>query len=82
MHIQYRSEQLSDVGQMNAPLLPAILRAADLPLKPAVPPAVQGIQSYLWDGRFGAMLIEVKDGVAYVNGQRVEPFTAATRDWG
>jgi len=40
----------------------------------------QGDQSYVWDSRFGAMLIEVKDGVAYVNGQRVEPFTAAKRD--
>jgi len=80
MYVQYWSEQLPDVGQINAPLPPAILRAADLQMNPAVPPAVEGIQSYLWGSRFGAMLIEVKDGVAYVNGQRVEPSTAATLD--
>ena len=65
---------------MNAPLMPASLRAADADLMPPAPLAAQGVQRYVWDGRFGAMLIEVKDGLAYVNGQRVEPFTAATRD--
>ena len=65
---------------MNAPLVSATLRAADPQLKPAAPLAVHGIQGYLWDSRFGAMLIEVKDGAAYVNDQRVEPFTAAKRD--
>jgi len=30
----------------------------------------------VWEGRFGAMLIEVRDGVAYVNGQRVDPCPA------
>ena len=28
---------------------------------------------YLWESRWGEMLIEVVDAVAYVNGQRVEP---------
>ena len=65
---------------MNAPLLPAILRAAHPGPTPAASLMDQGDQSYVWDSRFGAMLIEVKDGVAYVNGQRVEPFTAAKRD--
>ena len=65
---------------MNAPLLPAILRAADPEQTPATPPTDQGVQRYVWDSRFGAMLIEVKDGAAYVNGQRVEPFTAPKRD--
>jgi hypothetical protein len=31
------------------------------------------VQRHVWESRFGAMLIEVVDGVAYVNGQRVEP---------
>lgn len=28
---------------------------------------------YAWESRFGDILIEVKDGSAYVNGQAVEP---------
>ena len=80
MYLRYASEQPPDVAAMNAPLLPAILRAADPGPTPAAPLTDQGVQSYVWDSRFGAMLIEVKDGVAYVNGQRVEPVTAATRD--
>jgi hypothetical protein len=80
MPIQYQSEQPPDVAAMNAPLPPAILRAAAPDLSPAAPLPAQGVQRYVWDSRFGAMLIEVKDGEAYVNGQRVEAFTAATRD--
>jgi len=57
---------------MNAPLLPAVLRTAAP--EPSEPPTARSAQSYLWEGRFGAMLIEVKGGVVYVNGQRVEPF--------
>jgi hypothetical protein len=34
--------------------------------------ATEGVQRYVWEGRFGAMLIEAVDGVAYVNGERVE----------
>jgi hypothetical protein len=33
--------------------------------------ATEGRQRYLWHGAFGAILIEVRDGAAYVNGQRV-----------
>ena len=33
--------------------------------------ASEGILRYLWEGKFGPMLIEARDGVAYVNGQRV-----------
>jgi hypothetical protein len=80
MHLQYQSEQRPDVAAMNAPLLPAILRGAVPDLSPAAPLAAQGVRRYVWVGHFGTMLIEVKDGAAYVNGQRVEPFTAAPRD--
>ena len=58
---------------MNAPLLPEVLvrrvdcAQTDLPL------ASEGVLRYLWEGRFGPMLIEVKDGKAFVNGQAVEP---------
>jgi hypothetical protein len=58
---------------VNAPLLPEVLvrrgneSQADLPL------AAEGVLRYVWESRFGAMLIEVRDGRAFVNGQAVEP---------
>lgn len=33
--------------------------------------ASAGVQRYLWQGAYGAMLIEVRDGAAFVNGDRV-----------
>lgn len=33
--------------------------------------ASEGVQRYLWHSAFGAMLIEVRDGTAFVNGARV-----------
>lgn len=32
-----------------------------------------GVLRYVWSGQFAQMLIEVIDGVPYVNGARVEP---------
>jgi hypothetical protein len=58
---------------MNAPLLPEVLRLRESSPQDALPLATEGVQRYVWESRFGAMLIEVVDGVAYVNGQRVEP---------
>ena len=58
---------------MNAPLLREVLirrgdsSQADLPL------AAEGVLRYLWEGKFGPMLVEVIDGKAYVNGEAVEP---------
>lgn len=45
--------------------------AADEQLR--LPLATEGVQRWVWQSRFGPMLIEVIDGVPYVNGQRVEP---------
>lgn len=33
--------------------------------------ATEGVQRYVWHSAFGAMLIEVRDGVAFVNSARV-----------
>jgi len=42
--------------------------------RPADPPRPgEALFRYLWQGRFGQMLIEVDEGRAYVNGQFVEP---------
>jgi hypothetical protein len=64
---------------MNAPLLPEVLLGIDSSQEPQLALACEGVLRYVWQGRFGAMLIEVKDGVAFVNGQRVEPHVAAAQ---
>jgi len=62
---------------MNAPLHPEILRPYHDSPQEALPLATEGVQRYVWESRFGPMLIEVVEGVAYVNGNRVESFAAA-----
>lgn len=56
---------------MNAPLLPEVLLRPQLADEPSLPFEREGVQSYAWESAFGAMLIEVRDGVAFVNGKRV-----------
>jgi hypothetical protein len=58
---------------MNAPLLPEVLLGVDAFDEPRLPLATEGVQRYVWESRFGVMLIEVREGSAYVNGQRVDP---------
>lgn len=61
---------------MNAPLWPVHRRQpTDEPSATAGGPP----QRHVWEGRFGAMVIEVVDGVAYVNGDRVEPMPPPSR---
>jgi hypothetical protein len=57
---------------MNAPLHRQVVVEAEVPSQEELPLASEGVQCYLWRGAFGSMLIEVKDGVAYVNGSPVE----------
>jgi hypothetical protein len=64
---------------MNAPLLPEVLLGmvddqAPLPL------STEGVLRYVWQSRFGAMLIEVHDGAAFINGQRVMSLAELRRD--
>jgi hypothetical protein len=61
---------------MNAQLLPEVLLGIDSPQEPQLPLASEGVQRYVWEGRFGPMLIEVRGGEVFVNGQRVEPHVA------
>jgi len=65
---------------MNAPLFPEVLRVRDESAQEALPLATEGVLRYVWEGRFGSMLIEVADGVAYVNGARVEALVAGMTD--
>jgi hypothetical protein len=63
---------------VNAPLLPEILtRRGDSP-QADLPLASEAVLRYVWESKFGSMLIEVKEGRAYVNGQAV--VTAAGQD--
>ncbi len=40
---------------------------AELPL------STEGVVRYVWHSRFGAILIEAREGIAYVNGEQVQP---------
>jgi len=56
----------------NQSLLPEVLLAAQPTDQPYLDPASVGVQRYVWQGTYGPMLIEVRDGFAFVNGDRVE----------
>lgn len=56
---------------MNAPVSPEVLLCPQRVHQPALPLASEGVQRYVWESAFGPMLIEVHDGAAFVNGQRV-----------
>ena len=73
------SPHLPILPPMNAPLLPEVLLGVDPPEEPQLPLAAEGVQRYVWKGKFGEVLIEVKDGAAFVNGQRVEPHIPPAR---
>ena len=60
------------LNSMNGPLLPQILlRRADSP-RTDMDLATEGVLRYVWSSQWGDMLIEARDGVVYVNGQRVD----------
>ena len=63
----------------NLPLLPEVLLGAQPTDQPNLDLASEGVQRYVWQSAYGAMLIEVRDGNAFVNGARVAPL-AELRD--
>ncbi len=58
---------------MNAVPLPEVLLRLEATAQAELPLAAEGTLRYVWENRCGDMLIEVVDGVAYVNGDRIEP---------
>lgn len=59
---------------MNAPNLPLLTEVLLGPQpcdQPSLELAAKGVQRYVWQSAYGAMLIEVRDGSAFVNGDRV-----------
>jgi hypothetical protein len=55
----------------NLPLLPEVLLGPQPVDQPSLELASAGVQRFVWQSAFGPMLIEVRDGAAYVNGGRV-----------
>jgi hypothetical protein len=62
---------------MNAPLLPEVLRRENPGDQVELPLAADGVQRFVWEGRWGAMLIEVVGDRVSVNGQPVDAFRQA-----
>jgi len=58
---------------VNAPLLLEVLSRRDARPQADLSLASEGVLRYVWESSFGAILVEVKDGSVYVNGQLVEP---------
>jgi hypothetical protein len=58
---------------MNAPLRPDVFIRPQPSPQAGLPLAFDGVQRYVWEGRFGTMLIEVRAGRVFVNGSPVEP---------
>jgi hypothetical protein len=61
---------------MTSPVLPEILLRQDVSLQADLDLATEGVLRYVWSSSWGDMLIEARDGVVYVNGQRVDPAPA------
>lgn len=57
---------------VNAPLLPETLARREPSPQADLPLTAEGVLRYVWESKFGDMLIEVKDGRSFVNGQAVE----------
>lgn len=58
---------------MNARLHPEQLLGGPVSAQAPMSLETEGVLRYVWHSRFGPMLIEVRQGQAYVNGQRVVP---------
>lgn len=53
--------------------LPEILLSLEHDPQTHLELATEGVLRYVWESRWGPLLIEVKDGCSFVNGQPVEP---------
>ncbi len=57
---------------MNAAVLPEVLLRHSDEAQAALPLASVGVRRWVWESRYGAMLIEVIGDEVFVNGQRVQ----------
>lgn len=67
---------------MSALLLPEVLLRSEPAPQVDLDLATEGVLRYVWNSRWGDMLIEVTGGKAYVNGEPVEPFDLPRRAQG
>ena len=58
---------------MNAVLRPEVLLRCDSDYQAALPLASESVFRYVWESRYGTILIEVLGTDVFVNGQRVKP---------
>ncbi len=58
---------------INAPLRPEVFIRPQPHPQIDLPLASDGVLRYVWESRFGTMLIEARDGQIFVNGSLVEP---------
>ncbi len=56
---------------MNAPLYPEVLLRSNDDRQPLLPLTTDGVARWVWESRFGSMLIEVVGDSVYVNGAQV-----------
>ncbi len=83
----------TDPRKNATPRRPTTVNAPILPLLPEVQVgpqhadllrldlASQGVHRHVWHGAYGAMLIEVHDGAAFVNGARVASWPSCAPPW-
>jgi hypothetical protein len=79
MSVQYNADPLKHVSRhplitmtaANSPLLPEVHLGPQPADQPSLQLASEGVQRYVWHCAYGEMLIEVRDGAAFVNGSRV-----------
>lgn len=64
---------------MNAPLRSDVLTRLDPTPQYDLQLAAKGVQRYVWESRYGPMLIEVRDDQVFVNGARIESADAAAQ---
>ena len=58
---------------VNTAVFPEIRPKATDDVQSLLPLATEGVLRYVWESKFGLMLIEVMDGKTVVNGELVEP---------
>lgn len=64
---------------MAGPLLPEVVYGGEPDPQAALPLASDGVRRVVWEMATGPILIEIRGGQVYVNGERVEPVTETLR---
>lgn len=71
-YLAFRQSPLRAWSAVNLALAPEVLLRAD-DTQAALPLATEGVLRWVWESKYGAILIEVIEGRVFVNGELVEP---------